>query len=633
MTLLDFWSELSEAKLDWAYEAQRRFVASFQDERVKELYAKNRQKDIFVAVFGPSQVGKTTLILRLIGVAPEHMAKVNHALRGGREEGRSSTVTSMMYAASPDQHYYVKGSTGCDWMPFRNEQEVSKWLHLLRGEVEASATYSVQPVEILIPQRYFIHNQRSDIYVRMIDLPGIYSSTPEEQDHVLRVIHHYLPQANLILLVNQAKQLASFQHFGIESIDEWRFVPDKFRIVLTHSVSANSIREMIQEVPPEAFHKHFYEEFGRTVERFPMNEIMVYPLEYGNSWDQMRLKRLSWFEQYDRLMEHLLDQLRNDINESANEYSQVRINYRLYRSVEEKLREKEAWFEQGRIMLDNRMCEMKEHLEELDGYLGRIDAQSTDLEQLIAALEYMELKPAIPILPSCKDGEKSIKRLRRAIHDRIDQMVAYADQILERYERRVEDLLSLHPDCPIPARSALKRLKAGDLEDTIRSFLVHLNSYTFDFYLTWFSSNWNRDLNKLNELISELHTVGVGIVHNVIRKDWQNLHHTLQGEQRKLLQKRKVTFGRQADQQAELAVVKGQSEMHLAKFKSFRKQAERDRETALSFQRYVDQCFEEAYAGAVARINSNETCSAHKWLYFMNLQNLQNEYRKLTEEV
>jgi GTPase SAR1 family protein len=631
MKVLDFWVELSEARLNWAYEAQRRFVASFQDERIKELYATNRQKDIFVAVFGPSQVGKTSLILRLIGVDPEYMATVIQALRGGREEGRSSTVTSMMYAASPDQNYYVKGTQGHDWVTCCNEKEVSEWLRLLREEVEVSFAYSVQPVEIRIPQRYFTPNQRSDIHVRMMDLPGIYSSTPEEQDHVLRVIHHYLPQANLILLVNQAKQLASFQHFGIESIDEWRFVPDKFRIVLTHSVSANSIREMIQEVPPEAFHKHFYEEFARTVVRFP-NEIMVYPLEYGNSWDQMRLKKFPWFEQYDRHMENLFDQLRNDINESANEYSQVRMNYRLYRSVEEKLREKEEWFEQGRIELEHRMREMKEHLKELNGYLRKIDAQSTDLEQLIGALKDLELKPAIPILPACKDGEKSVKRLRRSIHDRVDQMMVYADQILERYECRVEGLLSMHPGCPIPARSTLKRLKAGDLENTINSFLVHLNSYTFDFYVTWFSSNWSRDLNKLNELISEVHTVGVRIVHSSIRKDWQNLHHTLLGEKRKLLLKRKVTLGRQVDQQAELAVVKAQLESHEAKFEAFWKQAERDRETALSFQRYVDQCFDEAYASAVKRINSNETNSTHKWLYLMNLKNLQNQYLKLTEE-
>lgn len=632
MKLLDFWVELSAAKLDWAYEAQRRFVASFQDERVKKLYATNRQKDIFVAVFGPSQVGKTSLILRLIGIAPEHMAVVNQALRGGREEGRSSTVTSMMYEASPDQFYYVKAPSGHDWVLCHNEQEVSEWLHLLRREVESNAAYSVQPVELRIPQRYFISGQRSDIHVRMMDLPGIYSSTTEEYDHVLRTIHHYVPQANLILLVNQATQLASFQHFGIESIDEWRFVPDKFRIVLTHSVSANSIREMIQEVPPEAFHKHFYEEFGRTVDSFPMNGIKVYPLEYGKSWDQLGQKRFRWFEHYDRHMERLIDQLRNDINESANEYSQVRMNYRLYRSVEEKLKEKEAWFERGRAAHAHRMSEMKEHLKELDDYLQMIDARSAELEQAIVALTDVELKPAIPSLSGCMDGDKSVKRLRRAVHDRVDQMVSYADLALRHYESKVEDLLSMYPDCPIPARPALKRLKTGVLDETIRSFLVHLNRYNFDFYWTLVSSNWDRDLNHVNEVIRDVHKVGVRIVQHTIRKDWKNLHQDLQAEQRKLLLKRQVTSGTQADQQAELAVTKGQSETHEAKFATFRKLAERDRETALSFQRYVDQCFEEAYAGAVARVNSNETCSAHKWLYVMNVLSLQNEYRKLTEE-
>lgn len=61
-----------------------------------------------MVVFGKTQVGKTTLLMDLMGVSPAAMERVSTALRGGRAHGHSATATTMEYRRSEDQRWGLR---------------------------------------------------------------------------------------------------------------------------------------------------------------------------------------------------------------------------------------------------------------------------------------------------------------------------------------------------------------------------------------------------------------------------------------------------------------------------------------------------------------------------------------------
>ena len=68
----------------------------------------SRVGEKLVAIYGPPQIGKTTLILCLIGIAPEFQKKVYNDIRAGVPRGNSSTSTAIIYHQIDADLYGVK---------------------------------------------------------------------------------------------------------------------------------------------------------------------------------------------------------------------------------------------------------------------------------------------------------------------------------------------------------------------------------------------------------------------------------------------------------------------------------------------------------------------------------------------
>ena len=51
-----------------------------------------------IMLYGPTQVGKTTLLMHLIGIKPEMQNTLDEILRGGETMGNSSTSTAVIYS-------------------------------------------------------------------------------------------------------------------------------------------------------------------------------------------------------------------------------------------------------------------------------------------------------------------------------------------------------------------------------------------------------------------------------------------------------------------------------------------------------------------------------------------------------
>jgi GTP-binding protein EngB required for normal cell division len=623
MTILDLWDKLYRERLDWAFNAQRNFFDSFQDHHVRRMFqtAAGDQQEVFVAVFGPSQVGKTTLILRLIGLDLAYISRVGSALRGGRETGRSSTVTSMLYCASPDDFYYVKGLPGNGIEKCRTESEIRSCMRLLREKVEQGVSFTVEPVEIRIPRKYFVKDESSRTMVTIVDLPGIYSSSQEEHDHVQKVIDYYLPRANMVILVNQANQLASFSSFGIEAVDQWKYVPDKFRIVLTHSVSNDSIRRMIDKgISPEKFRRHFYDEFDVTIEEFP-SDIKVYALEYGDSWERL-ITTKAITPSLEKMMDDLFCELREDIAGSADIYSQLRINYKLFGAVKKQLESKEQGykdFQQGLQYI-------------LDGIQEQVKVQERDLIQLRSAYELardtltsMRKKRFSPersdplLCPS--EGSETVSRLRTAIREALEAVIKAANKQIAKYESEMDEftLVLRSPFASIP------KVTESDFEDTVQGMRARLNRYKLDMYFF----RWEEDFQDTNEVIKEVWSHADRIVRDRIKQARDRLDAALVDHQRKWMNRVKsaeadygVMKQKEKEQEQRLEAAK-------AVYGEFLQQAAHDLSTARRFQRFIETGYQEARLAAIQAINSTETPTTQKLIYLAYLQLLVNEFMKV----
>ena len=115
--LLDRWEQRYEGRTDWAENAVAQHLEGF-DPEVRDRLA-TRDREATIALYGPTQVGKTTLILKMLGVSDAAALTVGEVLRGGRPAGESATATAMRYRASTTPA--GPGSTGptCSRTPAR----------------------------------------------------------------------------------------------------------------------------------------------------------------------------------------------------------------------------------------------------------------------------------------------------------------------------------------------------------------------------------------------------------------------------------------------------------------------------------------------------------------------------------
>ena len=101
--------ELFKERSLWQKDAFDRIKASLLTARDNAfLQYDGMQESYLVVVYGPSQIGKTSLILKLIGIRDDNdcFQKVSQTLRTEEiTRGNSSTSTAILYARSDTEQY------------------------------------------------------------------------------------------------------------------------------------------------------------------------------------------------------------------------------------------------------------------------------------------------------------------------------------------------------------------------------------------------------------------------------------------------------------------------------------------------------------------------------------------------
>lgn len=318
------WRQLHARTRAWAIEANETWLASLsRDARG----GAQRNPEARVVLFGPTQVGKTTLLLTLLGIRDDAAAEVETVLRGGRVHGQSSTALPMRYLRSRDNQWRIDTAD----TPGLSAEAVRAHLGTVRAAVEDGRHQSTDPVTLFLPADHFAVGEPA-VRVSVLDLPGIAAAAPRERLLVERIARRHLPAASLILLVGHASKLGMLDPVALgrqlEELKGWMRSRLRYRLVLTYTFDQESMERRFKDMPDlEAVRAHFVEQiglFGFPVE--PTLSKRLYPLDFGKSWSDQLAKPGAYRDWAAAVRAQGLHALEEDIARSCEGDTRLRIS-------------------------------------------------------------------------------------------------------------------------------------------------------------------------------------------------------------------------------------------------------------------------------------------------------------------
>ncbi len=355
--LMGHWSAIQSQRLRWAAQAYEAFLGTLSTDIRGRL---DRDPIPRVIVFGPTQRGKTTLILALLGVEPRHRAEVERALRGGRRSGSSATPTAFRYTVSPDDRWTLAdGDRVCEGL---SSTEVRGQVAAIRDRFINQRERSPNPISVGIPSSFV--NSRDAMKIEVFDLPGVRAQDLGERRYALDMAARHLPHADAILLHALADDLGSFRPEntevpGLEAVDQWWENPQRFRLVITHAVSLASTRAHVESLGRpitlgelrclcEADIRTHARHYPRGVDWDLVTE-MIYPIDLGESWEEApkRIKELTR-----DALEASLKTLRESLDDHLSPTARIAQAFTVYRMVESGFvaRERESSVTRNKIV-------------------------------------------------------------------------------------------------------------------------------------------------------------------------------------------------------------------------------------------------------------------------------------------
>lgn len=501
---VDYWHTLQVSQPEWALKAYARLVRTLSQDVQQRLQLKDAVAEPYVVVFGKTQVGKTTLLLDLMGVAPVQLARVSKVLRGGRDSGQSATATTMEYCRSSSERWGLSRNNQVRW--FDRDEDMSQALGDLRTEMEhGHLRAGTEPSVVHIPQSCFLGSARGP-GVRMLDLPGDKPANQEEQRHVYQMAKIYLPFADLILLVGRGDDLGFLRpgEITLPGIEDWQAMPYRFRIVTTYSYNSKSVKDILRK-ESEINAAQVRERLIEQVERFgklsdPAREARLYfPLEFGNSWQQTEKDEPLLHSRMAPIINHLRDELLKQITSSTTPMGRLRSTLDTHISVRYIQKQKTRAIDEELQALEVRKAasakEEESWLTLVTGSLEKVRSVSRLLAQEPAKLGEASIHLATEAV--LIDADDHYRPEEGSVKD--DRETLYT--LIRDYYRV---LGSMHLDvppgsCPMPywryVRNALQAPQEQVMQDILNSEFGpvwrKLNDYWIDTYLS--SSNYQED--------------------------------------------------------------------------------------------------------------------------------------------
>jgi hypothetical protein len=523
------WARLSVRRLTWARRAYARFIDDL-DERTRERFARGgKDGEAYVVVFGPTQVGKTTLILDLMGVSPLASARVSGVLRGGRDLGCSATATAMEYRRSGDACWRLKSVT--QDATFATDDEMTRALADVRESMSQGRLVCDEPIVVGIPDECF-DPDATIVRARMLDLPGADPMEAAERAHVADMAKLYVGNADLILLVGLADGL-TFLHpktLDLPGVRDWRSVPERFRVVTTRSFTPQTVRDMIDMRTDPLDAAFFRQALRREISTFDFqlsddaqSPERFFPLEIGDSWRLAAQQYPELHAKIDPIVRELKDELRADIANSATEYARMRSTARLHEVAREVKRI-------GQEEHEKRLTALRDARESLRADLRNLGAARVSARRVLgvrrkelalAPLRKSEIvaqlgQPERDVdFSMIEDVGQSRAKFRSAIGLFSAALSDRSLTIGPRKELRSTGFWArLRPD-ELPGQDAVRRAIRAEF----RSLEARLDAYRLDAYFPKLSGDFARDKATLRETAEG----AVPVAGNAVADHWASV--------------------------------------------------------------------------------------------------------------
>lgn len=353
----------------------------------------------YVTVMGPTQGGKTTLILRLMGLEGEKFIKAYETIRAGRPEGSKSTPCPTIYKISNDNRYLIrvthKNKDICtEIMGIACDEKIA--FETLKKYYDNQGIFSANSVlSISIPRDYF--NIDDGLEPVLIDLPG-FDGYGDDTEAVTQMYEEWITKANCVLLVAYAEHMSKLNELDNGDLPSvvrsWKVLPHRFKIILTaysknqtvinywksHKLSLESLNQQIRTI---------LEDPAKGIYDCPAwlwdsgNEGSVFAFDYGKYWFSLVEKDTDITNEIKPILDNHLCSLRKAIENSTDELSKIRSDCNL-RSAFRIIKDKTITDlnEKRNELLDNKL-EKELICEEITGSIDRVLYQMSSLSRFV----------------------------------------------------------------------------------------------------------------------------------------------------------------------------------------------------------------------------------------------------------
>jgi len=330
--MLPVLSALQEHKYDHEIKAKDRLIRELKNPKIKKIFETGGfGGEHRIVVFGKSGVGKTTLILKLLGAKssecdPEfNIVKLSENMRGNIKKSGAGTVTVYHYKVSLNE-------VGKITLP-GNKVKVIEFLELsklkenllnIRRKVECGEWKHTDPVDIELPKQYF--EAVNKVPWAITDIPGINSTTKSEYGHVSDLVKAYVLQCNVLLILEHANEIGQLNRLKIPDFGSWHYFGRRCRLIITHSMAEDNVKAKFKNLDDISI-KQLIAYFkgllnGSKIITDGINGI--FPLDYGKSWESLRENEKILFNKVNKAVLVVESELKKNLKESMSLEEEVK---------------------------------------------------------------------------------------------------------------------------------------------------------------------------------------------------------------------------------------------------------------------------------------------------------------------
>lgn len=319
------WNQLFLKKEDWqrkTFETIKSNLISAKDNCFVRY--DNTKENHLVMIYGKSQVGKTTLILNMIGLNQDCFSEVYETLRAGVPRGNSSTSTAIIYAKSNNEQYGCALSSinalSSKETKYYDKIEIINHLKKIRQQVESNSIPPNSILFIYIPKNYFIQDSTIDS-ISIMDMPGIESRNHKEDIHVQNLMTKYIPISSVCIIACRSNEIQSLESLVLPNHLEWKRMEHKFILVITHAYNDGTTKQYFKKNPLErnnTFYDYVVNSYTNEIQKIlgEKNKIEVYPVDLGDTLERLckdEIKRDSDIKEIKETKNRVLANLRKSI--------------------------------------------------------------------------------------------------------------------------------------------------------------------------------------------------------------------------------------------------------------------------------------------------------------------------------